>query len=572
MSFGLARIVEPAAQRALVDEARALPRHRLTARQALDLELLADGSFAPLSGFLGEADYRNVVDAMRLSDGRLWALPVALDLPDALATSLAVGASLALVDEQSRLRAVLRVEEIFERDRRREAEGVFGTTSHDHSGVAYLLDQEHDRVVAGALRVLPPPPDRPLADWLLSPAATRAEIARHGWQRVVAFQTRNPAHRAHHALMTRAMEELDAALLLHPAVGETAPGDIAAATRMRCYRAFVNELPAGRSLLAALPIAMRMAGPREAVLHAQVRRNHGATHFVVGRDHAGPGSDRDGRPFYPPDAARQLAERHAAEIGIGIVGSAEVVWAPARRSFVERTALAAGEAVETLSGTELRRRLDRGEELPEWFTFPAVERELRHATRPRRERGFVLFLTGLSGAGKSTLARLLADRLALRDERSVRVLDGDVVRPVLSTGLGFSRADRDLNVRRVGFVAGEIARAGGIAICALIAPYASARRAARRDVVAAGGDFILVHVSTGIEVCEERDAKGLYAAAHAGEIAAFTGVSDPYEEPAAPEIVVDLGALDGPQAASSVLAWLEREGYLDTTPEAPDRD
>lgn len=557
-----------AAEQALRREALASRSWLLTPRQTADLELLGNGGFAPLSGFLGAADYRGVVASMRLVSGALWPIPILLDLPEAFASQLAIGDRLALFDDEARPRAVMTVGELFRRDLEAETVGTFGTDRREHPGVARLFASEGEWAAAGHLDFLSPPPDRKFARLAASPAELVAEFARRGWSRVVGFQTRNPIHRAHHALMVAAMRATGARLLLHPTIGETAPGDIDAAIRLRCCRAVVGEFPSGSVRLAALPLAMRMAGPREAVLHALVRRNYGCTHFIVGRDHAGPGVDRAGTPFYAGDAARELAGRLAPEIGLEIVGAEELVWAPSRGVFLSQKELLPGEPSANLSGTELRRRLESGEALPEWFTFPAVARELRRATRPQRERGLVLFLTGLSGSGKSTLARALADELALLDQRSLRILDGDAVRPILSAGLGFSRADRDANVLRVGFVATEIARAGGTAICALIAPYDGARREVRAAVHAAGGAFLLVHVATTIEVCEQRDAKGLYSAARAGKLPAFTGVSDPYEIPADAELTVELSGADPGPAVDAVLALLRRTGYLAAPAEA----
>lgn len=555
----------------LLREAAGRRSWRLTPRQTADLELLGNGGFAPLTGFLGEADYRAVIGGMHLASGALWPIPILLDLPEELASEVAIGERLALLDEESRPRALLTVAELFRRDLEAEAQGTYGTSRRDHPGVARLFEREGTWAASGTLDLLPPPPDRPFAQLLVPPAELAADFARLGWRRVVGFQTRNPIHRAHHALMAAAMRTTGANLLLHPTVGETAAGDVDAAIRLRCCRAVVGEFPAGSVRLAAVPLAMRMAGPREAVLHALVRRNYGCTHFIVGRDHAGPGVDRDGRPFYPGDAARELALRHAGEIGLEIVGAEELVWAPSRAAFVRQSDLEPGEASANLSGTELRRRLESGEALPEWFTFPAVERELRRATRPRHERGLVIFLTGLSGSGKSTLARALAGELALRDDRSVRILDGDAVRPILSAGLGFSRADRDANVRRIGFVAAEIARAGGTAICALIAPYAGARREVRAAAAAAGGGFLLVHVATTLEVCEARDSKGLYTAARAGKVPAFTGVSDPYEVPEDAELTLDLAGDDPRPAVEALLAALAAAGYLRPASASPER-
>ena len=533
----------------------------MTPRQLCDLELLADGGFSPLRGFLGEADHDGVCASMRLADGTLWPVPVMLDLPEELARTLRPGGMLALRDPEGVLLAALEVEEVWRPDLEAEAAAVLGTTDPAHPGARTLLHATHPYYVSGRLEVLRAPVHHDFADLRATPAQVRAAVASRGWERVVAFQTRNPMHRAHLELTLRAAAEVDANVLVHPVVGLTKPGDIDPWTRVRCYRAVMPSYPPGQAMLALLPLAMRMAGPREALWHALVRRNYGATHLIVGRDHAGPGADSAGRPFYGPYDAQELVRAHEAEVGVEMVAFPELSYLPARDAYVPAARVPLGADVASISGTEQRRRLARGEELPAWFTPPAVAAELRRSCPPRSERGFTVFFTGLSGAGKSTVAGVLDARLRERGGRSVTLLDGDLVRRHLSSELGFSRTDRDLNVGRIGFVAAEVTRAGGIAVCAPIAPYDATRRQVRRMVEEAGA-FVLVHVATSLAVCEARDRKQLYAKARAGLIPSFTGVSDPYEEPTDAELVVDTAGESAEDAVDRILGWLAGEGYL----------
>ena len=535
----------------------------LTPRQLCDLELLANGAFSPLDGFLSRAETESVCATMRLPNGALWPIPVTLDVEPALADALAAGDRLALRDPEGLPLAVITVAESWRHDREAEAEAVFGTLDPTHPGVDHLLHRTNQAAVAGRLEVLRLPTHFDFVDLRAKPSELRAEFERRGWRRVVAFQTRNPMHRAHFELTRRAMERIDGALLLHPAVGMTRPGDVDHFTRVRCYQRLMQRYETDRARLALLPIAMRMAGPREALLHAIVRRNHGCTHLIVGRDHAGPGVDRSGRPFYEPYAAQELVRAHERELGIEMVPFSELVYLPDEERFVEAEELVREPARRTLalSGTELRRRLDQGEALPDWFTFPEVEQELRRRHPPRSRQGFALFMTGLSGAGKSTVARALELKLLELGGRPVTLLDGDLVRKHLSSELGFSRAHRDLNVRRIGYVASEIVKNGGIAICAPIAPYDATRKQVRAMISPLGG-FLLAWISTPLAVCEERDVKGLYAKARAGLLPEFTGVSDPYEEPADAEMAIDSSQLSPEAAVAAILAELERLGYL----------
>jgi sulfate adenylyltransferase len=546
------------------DELRKLsidwPSWTLTPRQLCDLELLATGGFSPLRGFLDSADHESVCERMRLADGTLWPIPVTLDVPDAVAAEIEPGQYLGLRDAEGVLRAAVEVSDVYVPDRYAEARAVYGTADVNHPGVAALL-RGHPYYVAGRLEVVEPPQHHDHVALRHTPAELRAEFARRGWQRVVAFNTRNPMHRAHLELTRRAAKDTGGAVLLHPVVGETGPDDVDPFTRIRCYQAVLPEYGDGAAMVSLLPLSMRMAGPREALWHAIIRQNHGASHFVVGRDHAGPGVRADGTPFYPPYAAHVLLTKHRRELDIVPVPYVELVYAPDGGEFLPADEVPEDQPVLAISGSELRRLLAAGDPLPEWFTPPEVAGELRRRYPPRSKQGFTVFFTGLSGAGKSTIASVLRIKLLEQGDRQVTLLDGDLVRHHLSSELGFSREHRNLNVRRVGFVASQITRNGGVALCALIAPFAGPRQEVREMVQAAGG-FVLVHVATGLDVCEQRDRKGLYAKARAGSLPGFTGISDPYEIPTDAEIVIDTAGTSAVGAADRVMAYLTEQGYL----------
>jgi sulfate adenylyltransferase len=537
------------------------PSWALTPRQICDLELLLNGGFSPLLGFMCQEDYEGVCRRMRLQDGTLWPIPVVLDVTDAFAGQLAVGSRVALRDEEGVNLAVLTVEDIWRPDPLMEAETVYGTTSREHVGVRSLLDNAGKVYIGGRLEGLELPQHHDFRKLRHTPAELRQRLGKAGRQRVIAFQTRNPMHRAHFEMTLRAAQENEAELLIHPVVGMTRHGDVDHFCRVRCYQAVLPRYPANLAQLSLLPLAMRMAGPREALWHAIVRRNFGCSHFIVGRDHAGPGNQKSGKPFYPPYAAQELAQKHASELGVAVVPFSRIVYAPGRAKCVPVEELGPAEAVLDLSGTELRERLVTGREIPEWFTFPEVAAELRRTYPPRARQGFTVFFTGLSGAGKSTIAKVLLDKLLEIGGRPVTLLDGDIVRKNLSSELGFSRAHRDLNIRRIGFVANEITKNGGIAICAPIAPYDSIRREIR-ELISSHGGFLLVYISTPLEVCEQRDRKGLYAKARAGMIPEFTGISDPYEAPIDAELVLNTTESGVEGACRAILERLHQEGYL----------
>ena len=540
------------------------PSHALTPRQLCDLELLLGGGFSPLTGFMKRTTCERVCAEMRLddADGTVWSIPITLDVSEELAKSLEPGTKLALRDAEGVMVAALTVAEVWQADRELEAEAVFGSTNREHPGVAYLLDQTQPFYVGGSVTGVQPVTHYDYKLLRHSPAELRAEFTKLGWAKVVAFQTRNPMHRAHQELTLRAAKEVGANLLIHPVVGLTKPGDVDHYTRVRCYQALLHRYPRETALLSLLPLAMRMGGPREAVWHAIIRKNYGCTHLIVGRDHAGPGSDSSGTPFYGPYDAQDLLRQHEVELGVTMVPFKMMVYVEDIDSYVPVDEVAEGKRTLALSGTELRTRLADGKEIPEWFTFADVAHELHHSHPPRHRQGFTVFFTGLSGSGKSTIANALLVKFFEMGGRPVTLLDGDLVRKHLSSELGFSKEHRDINIRRIGYVASEITKNGGIAVCAPIAPYDAVRKDVRAMVQSLGG-FMLVHVATPIEVCEQRDRKGLYAKARAGIIKEFTGISDPYEEPADADLVVDTTMLAPEEAAQQIVLYLEKYGYVD---------
>ncbi|PWG64138.1 bifunctional sulfate adenylyltransferase/adenylylsulfate kinase [Sediminicurvatus halobius] len=554
------------AEEAEAEKARAAeyPSWDLTERQLCDLELLLNGGFSPLTGFLGRADYERVVQEMRLTDGTLWPIPVTLDVSEAFAGTLAPGSRVALRDPEGVVLAVLTVDELWRPDREAEAAKVFGTTDGAHPGVAHLRERSHPVYVGGRVAGLAEPVHYDFTHLRLSPRHLRERFARSGWRRVVAFQTRNPMHRAHVELTFRAARQAEANLLIHPVVGMTKPGDVDHFSRVRCYEHVLKKYPEQTTALSLLPLAMRMAGPREALWHAIIRRNHGCTHFIVGRDHAGPGKGSNGEDFYGPYDAQELVRRHADELGIEMVPFQMMVYVKERAEYAPIDEVdESRETVMQISGTEFRRRMREGLEIPDWFGYPEVVEELRKTYPPRARQGLTLFFTGLSGSGKSTLANAVMVKLMEIGGRRVTLLDGDIVRKHLSSELGFSKEHRDLNIRRIGFVAAEITKNGGVAICAPIAPYAATRRDVRAMVEETGGGFIEIHVSTPLEECERRDRKGLYAKARAGLIKGFTGIDDPYEAPETPELAIDTTDCSPDEAAQQVILKLERLGFID---------
>jgi len=542
---------------ALIARAMKLPSIKISMRALCDLELLATGGFSPLNEFMGKADYERVLREMRLTDGTLFPLPITLTANPAELPM--VGEEIALRNANNDLIAVLEIDEVFHWDCETEARLAYGTTDARHPMISEMVNWGKV-CISGPMKVINLPKYHDFVDLRLTPAQVRQRLEAMGHDNVVAFQTRNPLHRIHEELTKRAADRVGGSLLIHPVVGMTKPGDVDHYTRVRIYRALVEKYyPQDKTMLSLLPLAMRMAGPREVLLHAILRRNHGANHFIVGRDHAGPGKDSSGQPFYGPYDAQEMLNKYESELGVKMVPFEELVYLPEREEYVEAKDVPEGAKVANISGTQVRDDyLAKGKLLPEWFTRPETAQILRQMYPPRHQQGFCIWFTGLSGAGKTVTAQVLTE-LLLEHGKQLTMLDGDVIRTHLSKGLGFSKDDRDTNILRIGFVAGEIVRHGGVVVCAAISPYRAARNEARQMV---GENFIMVYMDTPIEVCEQRDTKGLYAKARRGELKGFTGVDDPYESPISPEITLQGMGVTPEQNARQIIAYLEQQGYL----------
>jgi len=551
-------VVVEDARAELRDRANRLPSLQVSERVLYDLELLATGAFSPLDRFMSKDDFARVLGEMRLANGQLFPIPVML--PIERAAGVRLDHDIALRDARNELLGIMTVEDAYEWDRAAVAHDVLATRDVRHPLVAEM-QRWGDLAVSGRLQIVALPVRHDFRELRLTPGETRARLTGLGATNVVAFQTRNPLHRAHEELTKRAADAVGGVLLLHPVVGMTKPGDVDYYTRVRSYKVLVERYyEAGRVLLALLPLAMRMAGPREAVWHALIRRNYGASHFIVGRDHASPGLDSAGKPFYGARDAQELVARFQAELGIGMVPFGEMMYLPDEDRYEEESRIPRTARTATISGTQVREEfLSAGRKLPGWFTRPEVAQILMDTYPPRHRQGVCVWFTGLSGAGKSITAEILT-MLMLERGRRVTVLDGDVVRTHLSKGLGFSKDDRDTNIRRIGFVGAEIVGHGGVAVVAAVSPYRATRDEVRHMV---GADrFVEVFVDTPLEVCERRDSKGVYAKARRGEITGFTGIDDPYETPESPAIVLETVVATPEQNARRVLEHLQREGFV----------
>ena len=558
----LVNLVATGAEREeLLARASKLPSLKITMRNLCDLELLATGGFSPLTTFMGKADYERVLHEMRLANGTLWPLPVTLTAdPKELPT---VGEDIVLRNANNDTIAIMTIDEVYHWDPEAEAALAYGSTDSKHPMVSEMA-RWGKVCISGPLKVINLPKYYDFVDLRRTPAQVRQLLEGMGNDNVVAFQTRNPLHRIHEELTKRAAAQVKGSLIIHPVVGMTKPGDVDHFTRVRIYKALVeNYYDKNSTTLSLLPLAMRMAGPKEAVLHAIIRRNHGANHFIVGRDHAGPGKDSTGKPFYGPYDAQELMTQHEAEIGVKMVPFEMLVYLPDEERYVEEKDVPEGAKTLNISGTQVRDDyLAKGKLLPPWFTRPETAEILREMYPPRNKQGFCIWFTGLSGSGKSATTQVLTE-LLLERGREIAILDGDVVRTHLSKGLGFSKEDRDTNILRIGFVAGEIAHAGGAVICAAISPYRAAREEARKMV---GENFVEVFMDTPVEVCEERDVKGLYAKARQavadGKPMGFTGIDDPYEPPVSPEITLHGAGVTPEENAHKIAAYLEEQGFL----------
>ncbi len=551
---------ESAAEQEQVN-AGSYPSWDLTERQLSDLDLLTNGAFSPLDGFLTEAQYDGVCQDMRLPEGVLWPMPICLDVSEKFAESVVVGKRIALRDPEGVLLASMDVEDIYRPDKANEAQQVYGTKDDTHPAVAYLMHTAGPVYLGGRVYGIEPQTHYDFKLLRDAPSELRGRFRKLGWRRIVAFHTNSPLHRASQELTFRAAKEVQANLLIQPVVGLTKPDDINHFTRVRCYEHVLEEYPDQTTSLSLLNLATRLAGPREALWHAIVRKNYGCTHFIVTKDHASPGNDKSGQPFYGPYDAQNLYQELEAELDITMVPFKRMVYLENKAQYVPENETKPDDTVLSISDDEFNRRLNEGLDIPEWFSYPKVVQELRRTQPPKDKQGFTVFFTGLSGSGKSTVANALMVKLLEDGRRPVTLLDGDRVRKHLSSELTFSKEHRDLNIERIGFVASEITKNGGIAICAPIAPYANTRRTVR-NMIEPNGGFLEVHVSTSLEECERRDRKGLYKLAREGKIKEFTGISDPYEAPENPEARIDTEELSPDLAAHRIVLKLENMGYI----------
>ncbi len=538
----------------------------VTPRQRCDLEMLLSEAFAPLTGFLTQDDYLSVLSCMRLQNNHLWPIPITLDVNDKFAENISLGDTVELYDFDNTLLARMRVSDKWRPDKAAEALKIFDTTNPEHPGVNYLLNTAGTWYLGGTVEKVQAPKHFDFINYRHTPESLKRLFLSLGWERIVAFQTRNPIHKAHMELTLRAAQEIHGNILIHPVVGMTKPGDVDYLTRVHCYLKILHHYPANKSLLSLLPLAMRMAGPKEALWHALIRKNYGCTHFIIGRDHAGPGSDSSGKLFYDPYAAQKLVSQYQDEIGIGIMPFQEMLYVKERRQYCTQNELKPNETTLTISGTELRKALLNEQAIPSWFSFPEIIEELRLSYLPKHKKGFTVFFTGLSGAGKTVLSQALFAKLRSYGIKHASVLDSDVTRRILGQGLGFSKADRNLNIKRLGFVASEITKVGGIAICAAIAPYAEAREE-NRQLISQYGGYVEVYLETSFTECAKRDTKGLYAQALRGELKSFTGYNDPYEPPLYPEIRIDTSVLSVDESVKMIIDFLQHEAYIKTSKE-----
>ncbi|KAJ0123452.1 sulfate adenylyltransferase [Diaporthe amygdali] len=549
----------------LAAEAESLTALVLTERQLCDLELILNGGFSPLEGFMNEKDYYGVVKENRLTNGILFSMPITLDVSKSEIDELglAPGKKITLRDfRDDRNLAILTIEDIYKPDKVLEATEVFGDNDPAHPAVKYLFNTAGEFYVGGKLEAVSRLQHYDFVDLRYTPAEIRSHFDKLGWSRVVAFQTRNPMHRAHRELTVRAARSHHANVLIHPVVGLTKPGDIDHFTRVRVYKALLPRYPNGMAVLGLLPLAMRMGGPREAIWHAIIRKNHGATHFIVGRDHAGPGKNSKGVDFYGPYDAQYAVEKYRDELGIEVVPFQMMTYLPDSDEYAPVDTIPKDVRTLNISGTELRSRLRSGREIPEWFSYPEVVKVLRESHPPRAQQGFTIFLTGYMNSGKDQIARALQVTLNQQGGRSVSMLLGETVRSELSSELGFSKEDRNKNIGRIAFVASELTRSGAAVIAAPIAPFEESRLHAR-ELVEKYGDFYLVHVATPLEYCEKTDKRGIYKRARAGEVKGFTGVDDPYEAPAKPDLVVDAEKQTVRSIVHQIVLMLESQGLLD---------
>lgn len=524
----------------------------LSLKQQCDLEMISNGAFSPLSTFNNQKDYEEILLKNKLSNGLVWPIPIVLDVPDQFLKSLDKNEYISLRNTEGFLLAILKVKEFWAPNKKEEANLVFKSNDPNHPGVDYLFNHTNNNYISGELVPIQENKYFDFTHLRKSPQEVRDFFRLNNWKDVIAFQTRNPMHRAHYELTKLAMDEHNSKLLIHPVIGMSKPGDIDHFTRVKCYQHIIKYYPENSVELSLINLAMRMAGPKEALWHAIIRKNYGCNRIIIGRDHAGPGVNAEGKPYYQPYDAQELIAQYQEELEIKMVPFKEMVFAKNKKTYLPLDKIEQDDPIEKLSGTQFKELLQQRTEIPTWYSFPEVIHELRKRFPKLHNQGLTVFFTGLSGAGKSTLANAIMYKLMETEDRPITLLDGDIVRQHLSSELGFSKEDRDIHVKRIGYVASEITKHGGVAICAPIAPYSNTRKVVR-NMIDEVGSFVEIHVATPLSVCEERDTKGLYKQARAGKILDFTGVSDPYEEPENPEITVDTSDITVEESSALIL-------------------
>jgi sulfate adenylyltransferase len=513
----------------------------LDERNLNDLEMFFLGAFDPLQGYNTFENFNSIVTHGCLEDGTIWPIPFVLPVPECLLTknnnsvSTHSNVFLNVRDVLGTIVARVSVVDCYKVNIDVYGQLLLETSDTNHPFMDYLHNNHRDSVyVGGNITPICPIKHFDFIQYRQNTKQVKDMIRHDHWDAVIGFQTRNPMHKSHFELTRQAVSEVQkeletsntssarVLLLITPSCGVTQPGDIDSATRIRCYQ---KILPYYKDLynidvkLVVLPLTMRMAGPKEALWHALIRQNFGCTHFIIGRDHAGPSClQKNGKSFYEPYAAHALLKSFATKLKIIPILSMNMVYVPDKKQYVQENLLPPNASYEQLSGTKFRTALQNREPIPEWFSFPTVLEELKKVYHPRYQQGFCIYFTGLPCSGKSTLAKAVSARLEERESenRHVSILDADIVRLHLSRGLGYSKQDRSVNVQRIGYVASLITYHYGIVLVANIAPYAADRLSNRRLITNAGGGYIEVYVSTPLSICQTRDVKQHYKNARLG--------------------------------------------------------
>ena len=536
-----------------------LPRINLNSRQLCDLELLMNGSFFPLEGFMDQESYSSVISKMRLKNNQLFPIPIVLDVING--NDYKINNEIILCDEYGKPLALMKISSVYKPDKLKEAKLVYKTKDLNHPGVNYLMNQTYDYYLGGKITPIEKIDRFDFIEYRQTPEELKSWFKKNKWTKIIGFQTRNPIHKAHYWLIKNAADNFNAKILVHPAVGVTKEGDIDYITRVRCYIELYQKHLKNFAKLSLLPLAMRMAGPREALLHMIIRKNYGCTHFIVGRNHADPGKDKNGKLYYQPYDAQKLAKKYQSEIGLIVIPFKELVYDESKKEYLPIDKIKGSKHIKRISGTEFRKMITTNKRIPNWFSFPEVLTEIRRGVKREVKDGLTIFFTGLPSSGKSTISRMLYFKLLEMVNKKITLLDGDIVRQNLSKGLGFSKEDRITNIKRIGFIASEITKHQGIAICSAIAPHKEARFY-NRQLISKYGHYVEIFVSTPLKTCKKRDTKGLYRKAELGLIKGFTGIDDKYEVPINPEIDIDTSNYSPMECVDKIIKHLKKHHLI----------